>query len=138
MQLRSLEVDAQPVEDFLDDVGDLALVDVDGLDEALVVGLVGDALGRDAREVRDVDVDVRPVNLAALRLAQQTVEVGLADELLDLDLAHVVEVLADALQTVVVAPTHKASFLPRAPLAHPTVNRKSLDRKKVKHYRLTR
>ena len=106
MQLRSLEVDAQPVEDVLDDACDLALVDVDGLDESLVVGFVGDALGRDAREVRDVGVDVRPVNLAALRLAQQAVEVSLADELLDLDLAHVVEVLADALLTVVVVPAH--------------------------------
>jgi hypothetical protein len=46
------------------------------------------------------------VNLAALGLAQQTVEVGLADELLDLDLAHVVEVLADALLTVIVVPAH--------------------------------
>src|SRR6266566_5129395 len=98
MQLGPLEMDERSTQG-LDDARDLALVDMYALNQSFVIILGVEAVRRQARKVRDLDVDVGAVDFPACRLREELLQVGLPGQFFHLDLSHAVEVLLNAVET---------------------------------------
>ena len=107
MELCALKVNPHAVEDvlFLDDAGHFALIDVERLNDPPVV-LTLRRHGCEIGEVRDIQIDVRPVDIPAAGLGQQIMEIGVAHQFFDLNLAHPLQMRLDPVQTRVVIPAH--------------------------------
>ena len=89
-----------------------SLVQMYRLYQALIFARFTTAKRSQAREIRHCHIDVGAINFPAHGFSEQFFEVVRPAEGIDLDLAHSIEVMSDAIDALVILPAHRFSSSP--------------------------